>query len=351
MSAEYQVKGSVAVITLNNPPVNGMGLATRRALVEAILIAQNDPAINAIVITGAGKAFSGGADIKEFDSPKAMAEPNLHTLIDLVAQSGKPVIAAIHGICMGGGLELALACNYRVASPGAQMALPEVKIGVLPGAGGTQRLPRVLGVEMALDMIVSGKPVASEKLGSSGLFDEIIEGDLMQGALAFANKVAALRPLPKVRDIVIDFPGHEAFFASARSRVKAAAGSFPAPLQCVEAVAAAVGMQFEDGLKFEQDLFMALLQTTESKALRHAFFSERAAGKIPDVPADTPLRAIRSVAIVGAGTMGGGIAMNFANAGIPVTMLEMTPEALATGLSTIRRNYENTRQKGKLTPE
>ncbi len=196
-----------------------------------------------------------------------------------------------------------------------------------------------------------GKPVASEKLRNSGLFDEIIDGDLMPGALAFANKVADLRPLPKVRDIVIDFPGHEAFFASARSRVKAAAGPFPAPLQCVEAVAAAVGMAFDDGLKFERELFMALLQTTESKALRHAFFSERAAGKIPDVPADTPLRPIRSVAIVGAGTMGGGIAMNFANAGIPVTLLEMTPEALATGLSTIRKNYENTLKKGRLTPE
>ncbi len=155
MTAEYQANGSVAIITLNNPPVNGMGLATRRALAEAILVAQNDPAIKAIVIAGAGKVFSGGADIKEFDSPKALAEPNLHTLIDLVEGSGKPVIAAIHGICMGGGLELALGCNYRVASPGAQIALPEVKIGVLPGAGGTQRLPRVLGVEMALDMIVS----------------------------------------------------------------------------------------------------------------------------------------------------------------------------------------------------
>jgi 3-hydroxyacyl-CoA dehydrogenase len=351
MTAEYQVNGCVAIITLNNPPVNGMDLATRSALVKGVLAAQNDPAVKAIVITGAGKAFSGGADIKEFNSPKALVEPNLHTVIDLVEASIKPVIAAIHGICMGGGLELALGCNYRVASPGAQMALPEVKIGVLPGAGGTQRLPRVLGVELALDMIVSGNPVPSEKLGTSGLFNEIIKGDLMQGALAFANQVADLRPLPKVRDLVIDFPDHAAFFASARSRVKAAAGPFPAPLQCVEAVAAAVGMKFEDGLKFERGLFMSLVQTTESKSLRHAFFGERAAGKIPDVPADTPLRAIRSVAIVGAGTMGCGIAMNFANAGIPVMLLEMTPAALARGLSTIRKNYENTMKKGKLTPE
>lgn len=351
MSAEYQVNGSVAIITLNNPPVNGMDLATRRAMVEGVLAAQNDPAIKAIVIAGAGKVFSGGADIKEFDSPKAMAEPNLHKVIQLVESSSKPVIAAIHNICMGGGLELALGCNYRVASPGAQVALPEVKIGLLPGAGGTQRLPRVLGVEMALDMIVSGNPVPAEKLGTCGLFNEIIEGDLMQGALAFAHKVADGRPLPKVRDITIDFPDHEAFFQSARNSIKAVSGPFPAPLQCVEAVATSVAMQFEDGLKRERELFMALVQTTESKALRHAFFSERAAGKIPDVPVDTPVRAIQSVAIVGAGAMGGGIAMNFANAGIPVMILEMRQEALDRGLSTLRKNYENTMKKGKLTPE
>ncbi|MEO8170324.1 MAG: 3-hydroxyacyl-CoA dehydrogenase NAD-binding domain-containing protein, partial [Oxalobacteraceae bacterium] len=237
------------------------------------------------------------------------------------------------------------------AAPGAQIALPEVKLGLLPGAGGTQRLPRVVGVEMALNMIVSGTPVVSENLAKTALFDQIIEGDLMQGALAFAASVADVRPLPKVRDIKIDTPDHAALFQSARNTVKAMAGPFPAPLKCVDAVEAAVTMRFEDGLKFERALFMTLVQTSESKALRHAFFSERAAGKIADVPLDTPVRAINSVAVIGAGTMGGGIAMNFANAGIPVTILEMQQEALDKGLATIRKNYEKTAKKGKLSPE
>jgi len=353
MSAEYQVNGSVAVITLANPPVNGLGLATRTAAVAGIKQALADDAIKAIVITGAGKAFSGGADIKEFNSPKALTEPTLHTLINVVEQSTKPVVAAIHSVCMGGGLELALGCNYRVASPGAQMALPEVKLGILPGAGGTQRLPRVLGLEMALNMIVSGTPVASEKLAGTALFDEITApgADLLAAAVAFAGKVAEVRPLPKVRERKVDYPNHEAFLQFSRNTVQAMAGPFPAPLKCVEAVAAAVTMKFDDGLKFERELFMQLVQSPESKALRHAFFAERVASKVPDVPADTPVRTIASAAIVGAGTMGGGIAMNFANAGIPVKLLETRQEALDKGLATIRKNYENTVKKGKLTQE
>jgi 3-hydroxyacyl-CoA dehydrogenase len=351
MTAEYQVNGAVAVITLNNPPVNGLGHATRSAVVDAMKKALDDKAVKAIVITGAGKAFSGGADIKEFNSPKALAEPNLHTLINVVENSSKPVIAAIHTVCMGGGLELALGCHYRVAAPGAQIALPEVKLGLLPGAGGTQRLPRVVGLELALNMIVSGTPLPSEKLAESALFNELIEGDLMQGALAFANKIADIRPLPKVRDIKVDYPNHEAFLQFSRNTVKAMAGPFPAPLKCVDAVAAAVTKKFDDGIRFERDLFIELVQSTESKALRHAFFGERAASKLHDVPEDTPTRSIKSVAVIGAGTMGGGIAMNFANAGIPVTILEMKQEALDKGLATIRKNYENTMKKGKLSPE
>ncbi|WP_426087083.1 3-hydroxyacyl-CoA dehydrogenase NAD-binding domain-containing protein [Janthinobacterium sp. PSPC1-1] len=353
MSAEYQVNGAVAVITLANPPVNGLGLATRTAAVAGIRQALADETVKAIVITGAGKAFSGGADIKEFNSPKALTEPTLHTLINVVEQSTKPVVAAIHSVCMGGGLELALGCNYRVAAPGAQMALPEVKLGILPGAGGTQRLPRVLGLEMALNMIVSGTPVASEKLAGTALFDEAIApgADLLQAAVAFATKVADVRPLPKVRERKVDYPNHEAFLQFSRNTVKAMSGPFPAPLKCVDAVAAAVTMKFDDGLKYERELFMQLVQSPESKALRHAFFAERIASKVPDVPADTPVRAITSAAIVGAGTMGGGIAMNFANAGIPVMLLETKQEALDKGLATIRKNYENTVKKGKLTPE
>ncbi len=350
MTAEYQVNGAVAVITLNNPPVNGLGASTRSAIVEGMKKALGDNTVKAVVITGTGKAFSGGADIKEFNTPKAFAEPTLHSVINVLENSTKPVIAAIHSVCMGGGLELALGCHYRVASAGAQIALPEVKLGILPGAGGTQRLPRVVGLEMALNMIVSGTPVASEKLAKTALFNDMIEGDLMQGALAFAKKVADTRPLPKVRDIKIDYPNYEAFLQFSRNTVKAMAGPYPAPLKCVEAVAAAVTEKFDDGLKIERDLFVELVQTTESKALRHAFFAERAASKIPDVPEDTPTRAIKSAAVIGAGTMGGGIAMNFANAGIPVKILEMKQEALDKGLATIRKNYENTMKKGKLTP-
>ncbi len=351
MTAEYKVHGAVAVITLNNPPVNGLGHATRSAVVHGVHQALNDDAVKAIVITGAGKAFSGGADIKEFNSPKALAEPTLHTVINAVESATKPVIAAIHTVCMGGGLELALGCHYRVVSPGAQIALPEVKLGILPGAGGTQRLPRVLGLEPALNMIVSGSTVMSDKLAGTPLFNEMIQGDLLEGALAFAAKVADTRPLPKVRDIKIDYPNHEAFLQFSRNTVRAMSGPYPAPLQCVEAVAAAVTMKFDDGIAFERKLFVELVQSTESKALRHFFFGERAASKLPDVPEDTPTRAIKSAAVIGAGTMGGGIAMNFANAGIPVKILEMKQEALDKGLATIRKNYENTLKKGKLTQE
>ncbi len=353
MSADYAVHGSIAVISLNNPPVNGLGLATRSAAIDGIRRAQEDDAVTAIVLTGAGKAFSGGADIKEFNSPKALTEPTLHSLIRAVEGCSKPVVAAIHAVAMGGGLELALGCHYRVALPGAQIALPEVKLGLLPGAGGTQRLPRVLGLEMALNMIVSGTPVLSEKLAGTALFDQLLPAgaDLVAEACAFAAGVANQRPLPKVRDRKVDYPNHEAFLQFSRNTVKAAAGPFPAPLECVETVAAAVTMDFEAGLKFERERFLHLMQTTECKSLRHAFISERAASKIPDVPADTPVRDIRRAAVIGAGTMGGGIAMNFANAGIPVVVLETKQEALDRGLATIRKNYENTLKKGKLTQE
>ena len=351
MTAEYQVNGAVAIITLNNPPVNGLGLSTRTAVVAGVKQALADSAVKSIIITGAGKAFSGGADIKEFNSPSAFAEPSLHTLINVVENASKPVVAAIHSVCMGGGLELALGCHYRVATAGAQIALPEVKLGILPGAGGTQRLPRVLGLEMALNMIVSGTPVASEKLAKTALFNKLIDGDLMAGALAFANDIADKRPLPKVRDIKIDYPNHEAFLQFSRNTVKAMSGPYPAPLKCVEAVAAAVTKKFDDGIKFERELFIELVQTTESKALRHAFFGERAASKIPDVPESTPTRSIKTAAVIGAGTMGGGIAMNFVNAGIPVMLLETKQEALDKGIATIRKNYENTMKKGKLTQE
>ena len=356
MSASYQVRDHVAVITLDNPPVNGLGFATRQAVAEGLERAQADADVAAVVITGAGKAFSGGADIREFNSPKALAEPNLHTLIRLVEGCSKPVVAAIHSVCMGGGLELSLACHYRVASPGANVALPEVKLGLLPGAGGTQRLPRVIGVETALNMIVTGEPVKSEVLaGLPGqkLFDRIIEGDLLDGALAFAlekaDDGAKGVPRPLVRDLKATHPNADAYFQFARNTVKAMAKNFPAPARCVDCVEQSVkAVTFEQGLAYERKAFVALMMTPECKALRQAFFGERAASKIPDVPEDTPQRVIKKVAVIGAGTMGGGIAMNFLNAGIPVTMLEMKPDALERGVATIRKNYESQVKKGKL---
>ena len=243
MSANYEMRGNVAVITLNNPPVNGLGYETRAGITDGLERAGADNAVKAIVITGAGKAFSGGADIREFGSPKAIAEPNLLSVILALEASTKPTIAAIHTVCMGGGLELALGCHYRVASPGTQVALPEVKLGLLPGAGGTQRLPRVLGVENALNMIVSGEPVKSEMLAMAPgqkLFDRMIEGDLMAGALAFAQEVAAVRPLPLVRDLKAKHPNADAYFQFARNTVGAMAKYFPAPLKCLECVAASL---------------------------------------------------------------------------------------------------------------
>ena len=351
-STQYELHGRVAVISIDNPPVNGLGYDVRRGIVDGIKRAEADDNVKALVIIGSDKLFSAGADIREFGTPKMLAEPNLHAVINFLDTATKPVVAAITGTCMGGGLELALACHYRIAKPDAQVALPEVKLGLLPGAGGTQRLPRAIGVEAALNMIVSGEAVPSGQFKGTALFDEMIEGDPLQGALAFAGKVVAEnRPLKRVRDIKINYPNAEAFLQFARNTVGAVAKNFPAPLKCVDAVATAVSQPFEEGLKIEREFFGYLMQTPESRALRHAFFGERAASKIPDVPADTPARKIEKVAVIGAGTMGGGISMNFLNAGIPVTLLEMKQEALDRGAATIRKNYENSLKKGKLTQE
>ncbi|MDP9044141.1 MAG: 3-hydroxyacyl-CoA dehydrogenase NAD-binding domain-containing protein [Pseudomonadota bacterium] len=351
MSANYELRGNVAVITLDNPPVNGLGHATRLGITTGLERAESDPAVEAIVITGGGRAFSGGADIKEFGTPRAGAEPSLLSVILALEASSKPIVAAIHGVCMGGGLELALGCHYRVAAPATQVALPEVKLGLLPGAGGTQRLPRVLGIENAMNMIVSGETVKSEMLAQAPgqkLFDRIIEGDLMTGALAYAAEVAAKRPMPRVRDLKVKHANPDAYVQFVKNMVAGMSKNFPAPLKCVEAVAGTLKLPFDAGMKLERELFTALMFTPESKALRHAFMAERATSKIPDVPADTPTREIKKIAVIGAGTMGGGIAMNFLNAGVPVVMLEMKQDALDRGLATIRKNYDAQVKKGKL---
>ncbi|ABD70103.1 3-hydroxyacyl-CoA dehydrogenase / short chain enoyl-CoA hydratase [Rhodoferax ferrireducens T118] len=353
MTADYKVHGDIAVLTLNNPPVNGLGYATRLALTDGLAKADADASVKAIVITGAGKAFSGGADIKEFGSPTALQEPNLLSVILMIENSSKPVIAAIHSVCMGGGLELALGCHYRIAAPGCSVALPEVKLGLVPGAGGTQRLPRALGVEPALNMIVSGEPVKSELLAmlpGQQLFNKMATSNesLAEEALLYARSVAETRPLPLVRNLPCKHPQGDAYFQFARNMVGGMSKNFPAPLKCVDVVQAATTKKFDDGMLFERESFINLMWTPECRALRHIFMAQRAASKIPDVSADTPQRAINSVAIIGAGTMGGGISMNFLNAGIAVKILEMKQEALDRGIATIRKNYEAQVKKGKL---
>ena len=348
----YEARGPVAVITMDKPPVNSLGAALRSGIANAFERAAADASIRAIVLTGSARAFSAGADVTEFGTPNAAREPNLRVLIDYVEMTEKPVIAAIAGQCLGGGFELAMGCHFRVALADAQLGLPEVKIGLLPGATGTQRLPRLIGLEPALNMIVGGNPVKAEAFAGTPLIDQIISGDLVDGAVAFANSVIAeAKAIRRVRDLKLKDPQGEAFLQFARNSVGAVAGPFPAPLKCVEAVAAALTKPFDEGVKLEREGFMSLMQTPESRALRHVFAAERAAAKIPGLPEGTPLREIRKVGVIGAGTMGGGITMNFLNAGIPVVLLEMKQEALDKGVGTIRKNYENSAKKGKLKPE
>jgi 3-hydroxyacyl-CoA dehydrogenase len=345
----FEVKSGVAVLRLDNPPVNSLGSELRKDLVEGLRRANADPGIGAVVLIGSGAGFSGGADIREFGTPKALAHPNLRTLIQEIEDNPKPVIVAVGGICMGGGLELAMACHYRVGVPGAKIALPEVKLGLLPGAGGTQRLPRLLGVEAALNMIVSGATVPSEKLRGTPLFDAFGDGDLLENALSFARRVIAEKlPLKRVRDLKLDMPNAEAYFQFARNMVKSVAGPYPAPLACIEAVAAAVEKPFDAGLKRERELFTTLMLSAESAALRHIFQAERAASHILDVADDTPIRPLRKIGVIGAGTMGGGITMSLINAGLPVVMLETKQDALDRGLANIRRNYQGALRKGTL---
>ncbi|MES3015538.1 MAG: 3-hydroxyacyl-CoA dehydrogenase NAD-binding domain-containing protein [Pseudomonadota bacterium] len=345
------VDGEVAVIAMNKPPVNGLGFELRSSIVDALDQASANPAVKAIVLTGTTRAFSGGADVAEFDTPNAAREPNLLSVIKALEASAKPVVAAIAGQCLGGGLELALGAHFRVALAEASLGLPEVKLGLLPGAGGTQRLPRLIGLEAALNMIVFGAPVAAVKFKGTPLIDAIVDGDLIAGATAFARRVVAESlPMRRARDIKLREPNAQALLQFARNTVAAGAKGFPAPLKCIDAVANAVSQPFDEGMRLEREAFMALMLTPESRALRHVFAGERAAAKLPGVAADTPLRNIATVGVIGAGTMGGGITMNFLNAGIPVVLLEMKQEALDKGLATIRKNYENSMKKGKLTP-
>lgn len=347
----YELQGNIGVIRVNNPPVNALSQAVRQGILDAVTTAQGD-ASEAVVLSCEGRTFIAGADITEFGKPPM--EPGLPEVLTAIENSTKPVVAAIHGTALGGGFEVSLACHYRCAIGSAKVGLPEVKLGLLPGAGGTQRVPRVAGVKAALDMITSGNPVPVVKAKDMGLVDEIVEGDdLLTGAISYAQElVKSGAPLKRIRDITIDPETVEpGFFDAARKQVAKRARGQIAPDRIVSCLEAAVNLPMDQGLERERELFRELVTSPESAAMRHIFFAERLAAKIKDLPKDTATRDINKVAIIGGGTMGGGIAMCFANVGIPVVLVEINDEALQRGLGIIQKNYNITVQKGKLSED
>jgi 3-hydroxyacyl-CoA dehydrogenase len=344
---ETRLHGRVAVITFESPPVNGLSHAVRIGLARALERAMADPAVAAVVLAGGGRQFSAGADIREFGTSAAIAEPTLRQVIAQVEDAPKPVIAAIQGSCLGGGLELAMAAHYRIAAQDATLGLPEVKLGLIPGAGGTQRLPRLVGPARALDLILGGEPARAGTLAESGLLDRVASVDPVEGAIGFAE---AESPAPRrTRDHAVDPAALAAACQAARGRLASERHPLPAQQRAVEAVAAAV-LPFDEGLAVERRAFIELMQSPESKALRHAFLAERAAGKVPDLAADTPVRRVEEAAVIGAGTMGAGIAVALLNAGLPVWLLETDEAALTRGRGRIAGIYEAQVQKGRLTP-
>ena len=351
MQGRFEKRGNLGIIWINNPPVNAISVGVRAAMIDGVAKLAQDPEIEVGVLACEGRTFMAGADITEFGKPPL--SPGLHDAINAVESSAKPIVAAIHGTAFGGGLEVALGCHYRVASAGAKVGLPEVKLGLLPGAGGTQRLPRLIGIEAALGIIVSGDPVPATQAAKAGVIDKIIEGDLLEGALDYARGLAARKaPLRKVRDLKVDagkIPS--GFFDEARKRVAKEKKNLFAPQRIVDALEAAATLPFDKGMARERELFLQCAQNSQSKALQHVFFAERKAANVPNLDKNVAKRDIKSVAIIGAGTMGGGIAMNFLNVGIPVTLLEMQQDALDRGVGVIRKNYDNTASKGKLTLE
>jgi 3-hydroxyacyl-CoA dehydrogenase len=339
--------GDVLVIVSDNPPVNALGAAVRRGLEAYVKQGVADETVSAIVIRCDGKTFFAGADITEFGKP--MQDPALPTLVDMIEASTKPVVAAIHGTALGGGLEIALACHYRVAVPSAKLGVPEVKLGLLPGAGGTQRLPRVAGVKLALEMCATGNPISAKRAAEAGLVDRIVgEDSLAADALAFAREMVG-KPISRVsqRAVTADPDAVEQFRRENAKRFR----GFDAPAANIACVVKATEVPYEEGVQFERQEFMKLMFGVQSAAQRHIFFAERQAAKVDDIPADVQLRSIRKVGVIGAGTMGGGISMNFLSAGIPVTIVEMQQEALDRGTGVMRRNYEASAAKGRMKPE
>ena len=347
----YEVAGDVAVITVDNPPVNALSPGVPGGIIEGLGQANSDQSISAIVLIGEGRGFIAGADIRYFSKPWPEGEPRLGGAIEGIETSSKPVVAAIHGHALGGGLELAMCCHYRVIVPGARVGQPEVKLGIPPGAGGTQRLPRLAGVKAALDMIVSGDPVTAQQSVSLGICDQLVEKDLLDGALEFASEVGQAggpHQLARDRNVVVEASN---LFEAKRKQIERRARGMRTPYACIECVEAAVELPFDEGLAREREIFEVCVTSDESKAMRHVFFAQRAAGKIPGVSKSIEPRQFGSAGVVGAGTMGGGITMNFANAGIPVTVVEQDAALLDKGLSIIQKNYATTVAKGRLTQE
>ena len=343
---DYALTDNIGVISVDNPPVNALSHAVRQGLLNAITEAQND-ASEAVLIICEGRTFFAGADISEFGKP--LQDPWLPVLLDQIESTEKPVVAAIHGTALGGGFETALSSHYRCALPSAKVGFPEVKLGLLPGAGGTQRSPRLAGVEAALELMTSGAPISAARAKELGLIDEIVEGDLREAALGYVQRLLDSKA-PVRRTSEMAAPGFGDFEALRAVVAKRARGQV-APLAIVDCVEAATTMSFADGMKLEREKFAGLMQGEQSAALRHFFFAERQAAKIEGLAKDTPVRDVNSVGIIGGGTMGGGIAMSFANAGLPVTMIEISDEALERGLSIIERNYAGSVKRGKLSEE
>jgi len=342
----FSKEGNVGIISVNNPPVNALSQAVRAGLKAGVEKGLADPDVKAMIVWCEGRTFIAGADIREFGKPPQ--PPALADVVYFMEDSTKPLIAAIHGTALGGGLEVSLGCHFRIAAPTAKVGLPEVKLGLLPGAGGTQRLPRIAGVKAALDMIVSGNPITAQRALELGIIDEIAAGDLKAAALAFAKRVLEeKKPIRKVRELVAKVDGPTQFEDYAKSIARKQRG-FMAPFHCIKAVQASVELPFDQGMKRERELFVELHDSTQSKAQRHVFFAEREVVRIPGLPDDLPTRDIKSVGILGAGTMGGGIAMCFVNAGIPVMLLDMKQEFIDKGMAIISKNYANTVAKGNL---
>src|SRR5947209_3303938 len=348
-------QGDVAVITIQNPPVNALGPGVPEGIQSSVAKAAADPAVKAVVIIGGGRTFIAGADIREFGKVVSGEKPrrSLLPLLLKIEDCPKPVVMAIHGTAFGGGLEVAMAGHYRVIAPAAQVGQPEVKLGIIPGAAGTQRLPRLAGIAKAVEMCAEGNPVKAREALALGIVDRLIEGDLLAGATAFAREVAG-KPAPKTRERREKLGTPEqnaAIFAAAREAAKKKARGLMAPMAAIDAIEATTKLPFDHGVEVERELFTKCLFSDQSKALIHVFFGEREVAKIPDVPKETPTIPVKSAAVIGAGTMGGGIAMNFANAGIPVLLKETEQAALDRGVNTIRKNYENTMKKGRLTQQ